>query len=131
MTARRDATRHEPMISAAAVLVGAGVGDSVGLGAGFDDASAEGDAVGDDGAEAWVGEGFGPGAEAFVGGDGQRVLLLPLGEDLEEEFGLAGAAPSPAPTPLSASVSDVFCSANELIALLILPPKEPTPRFRS
>jgi hypothetical protein len=41
------------------------------------------------GAEPRVGEGFGPAAEAFVGGDRDRRLLLSLGQDLEEQFGAA------------------------------------------
>ena len=36
-----------------------------------------------------VGEGLGPAGERLVGGDGDRVLLLAFGEDLEQELGSA------------------------------------------
>jgi hypothetical protein len=65
----------------------AGGGEAVGVGAGLDDGSVEGEAVDDGCAEAGVGEGFGPAAEGFVRGDGDAVLLLAFGQDLEEEFG--------------------------------------------
>lgn len=63
-----------------------GVGEAVGVGAGFDDGSVEGQPVHYGGAETWVAEGFGPAGEGFVGGDGDGVFLFSLGEDLEEEF---------------------------------------------
>src|ERR1700688_5016712 len=50
-----------------ALLGGAGLGEAVGVAAGFDDVAAEGDAVDDGGAEAGVGECLGPAAEGFVG----------------------------------------------------------------
>ena len=71
------------------LLGGAGLGEAVGVGAGLDDVAAEGEAVDDGGAEAWVGEGFGPAAEAVVAGDRDGVLFFAFGEDLEEEFGAA------------------------------------------
>ena len=42
------------------VCSGLAVGEAVGVGAGFDDVTAEGDAVDDGGAESGVGEGAGP-----------------------------------------------------------------------
>jgi hypothetical protein len=36
-----------------------------------------------------VGKGLGPAAERFVGGDGDAVVFLPLGEDLEQQLGAA------------------------------------------
>jgi hypothetical protein len=64
-------------------------GQAVGVGAGFDDGDVEREPVDDGGAEAQVGESFGPAGERFVGSDGDGVLLVPFGEDLEEEFGAA------------------------------------------
>jgi hypothetical protein len=61
--------------------------EPVRLGAGFDDVAAEGEPVDDGGAEPGVGEGLAPAGERLVGGDRDRVLLLALGENLEEEFG--------------------------------------------
>src|SRR5690348_4642981 len=71
------------------LLGGAGDGEAVGAGAGLDDVAAEGEAVDDGGAEAGVGEGLGPAAEALVGRDRDAGLFLPLGQDLEEELGAA------------------------------------------
>src|SRR5580704_5100519 len=71
------------------LLGGAGPGEAVGVGAGFDDVAAEGDAVDDGGAQARVGEGLGPAAEGLVGRDRDAGLFLPFGEDLEEELGAA------------------------------------------
>ena len=65
------------------------MGEAVGVGAGFDDGAFEGEPVDDGGAESWVGEGFGPAGEGFVGGDGHGCFLFPFGEDLEEELGAA------------------------------------------
>ena len=67
----------------------AGVGESVGVGAGFDDGGVVGEAVDDRCAQAWVGEGVGPGGEGLVGRDRDGVLLLAFGEDLEQQFGTA------------------------------------------
>ena len=47
-----------------------GVGEAVGVGAGFDDGAFEGEPVDDSAADVWVGEGFRPAGEGFVGGDG-------------------------------------------------------------
>src|SRR6516162_11095974 len=71
------------------LLGGAGLGEAVGVGAGLDDVAAEGEAVHDGGAEAGVGEGLGPAAEALVGGDGNTCLFFPLRQDLEEKLGAA------------------------------------------
>lgn len=65
------------------------MGQAVGVGAGFDDVAAEGEPVDDGRAEPGVGEGLGPAGEGLVGGDGDAVLLLAFGQDLEEEFGAA------------------------------------------
>ena len=62
-------------------------GESVAVGAGFDDVGFVGDAVDDGGGEAGVGEGFGPFGEGGVGGDGDGCSFFAFGEDLEEEFG--------------------------------------------
>ena len=59
---------------------------AVGVGASFDDGAVEGEPVDDRGAEPRVGEGFGPAGEGLVGSDGDRVVLLPLGEDLKQQF---------------------------------------------
>ncbi len=67
----------------------AAVSEAVGLGAGLEDVAAEGEPVDDGGAESGVGEGLAPAGEGVVGGDGDGVLLLAFGEDLEEEFGAA------------------------------------------
>jgi hypothetical protein len=48
-----------------------------------------GEAVDDGGAEPRVGEGLGPASETVVGGDGQTVLLLTLGQNLEQQLGAA------------------------------------------
>lgn len=66
----------------------AGVTESVAGGSGFDDGATVGETVDDGGAQAGVGEGFGPAGEGFVGGDRDGVLLFAFGEDLEEEFGV-------------------------------------------
>jgi hypothetical protein len=66
---------------------GAGGGEAVGVGAGFDDGAVEGEAVDDGSAEPGIGEGLGPAAAGLVGGDGDAVLRLAFGQDLEEEFG--------------------------------------------
>ena len=63
------------------------MGESVAGGAGFDDGGVVGEAVDDGGAEAGVGEGFGPAAEGFVGGDRDGGFLFAFGEDLEQQFG--------------------------------------------
>lgn len=68
---------------------GAGGGEAVGAGAGLDDVAAEGEAVDDGSAEPRVGEGLCPAREGFVRGDRHAVLFLPLGQNLEEEFGAA------------------------------------------
>ena len=65
------------------------MGESVGVGAGFDDLAGEGEAVDDRGAQARVGEGLVPGGEGFVGGDGDRGAFFSFGEDLEEQSGAA------------------------------------------
>lgn len=46
------------------------MGEPVGVCARFDDGSFEGQTVHNRGAQTWVGEGFGPAGEGFVGGDG-------------------------------------------------------------
>ena len=69
------------------MVAGAGVGEAVGVGAGFDDGGVVGEAVDDRGAQAGVGEGVGPGGEGLVGRDRDGVLLLAFGEDLEQQFG--------------------------------------------
>ena len=65
------------------------MGEPVGVDAGLDDVAAEGEPVHDGGAEPRVGEGLGPAAEALVGGDGNTGLLLPFGQDLEQQLGAA------------------------------------------
>jgi hypothetical protein len=65
------------------------VSQPVGDGPGFDDVAGEGEPVHDGGAEAEVGKGLGPAAEALVAGDRHRVGLLPLGENLEQQFSAA------------------------------------------
>ena len=65
------------------------MGEAVAGCAGLDDGGVVGESVDDGGAEAGVGEGFGPAAEGFVGGDGDGGLLFAFGEDLEQEFGTA------------------------------------------
>jgi hypothetical protein len=72
-----------------AVRGGAGPGEAVGVGAGLDDVAAERDAVDDGRAEAGVGEGSGPAAEGFVGGDGDACFFFSFGQDLEAEPGAA------------------------------------------
>ncbi len=67
----------------------AGVGEAVAAGAGLDDVPAEGEAVHDRGAEAWVGEGLGPAGEAVVAGDRDGAAFFSFGEDLEQQFGAA------------------------------------------
>ena len=69
--------------------VGPGVGEPVGVGAGFDDGAVVGEPVHDRGAQAGVGEGVGPPGERLVRGDRDGVLLFELGEDMEEKFGAA------------------------------------------
>ena len=71
------------------------MGEAVAGGAGFDDGSAVGEAVDDRGAQAGVGEGLGPAAERFVGGDRDGGLLFAFGEDLEQQFGAAPVELSP------------------------------------
>lgn len=55
-------------------------------GEGQDDVPAEGEAVHDGGAEPRVGERLRPATERLVGGDRDAVLLLPLGQNLEQQF---------------------------------------------
>ncbi len=59
------------------------------MGAGFDDLAGEGEAVDYRGAEPGISEGFCPGGEGLVGGDGDRRAFLSFGEDLEQQFGAA------------------------------------------
>lgn len=61
----------------------------VGAGAELDHVATEGEAVGDGCAEARAGEGIGPAGERLVGSDGDAVLLLALGQDLEKQFSAA------------------------------------------
>jgi hypothetical protein len=77
------------VVPGSVLLGGAGAGQAVGVGAGLDDVAAEGEAVDDGGAEAGVGEGLGPAAEALVGRDRDAGFLFPLGEDLEQQLGAA------------------------------------------
>lgn len=63
--------------------------ESVGVGAGFDDGAVEGESIDDGGAEARIGEGFCPARKGFVSRDGDRVLFLSFGEDLEQELSAA------------------------------------------
>ena len=60
------------------------------MGAGLDDVSVEGDAVDDGGDEAGVGEHGSPFAERQIGPDRDGGSFLPLGDDLEQQFGAAG-----------------------------------------
>src|SRR5215471_18199931 len=76
-------------LAVSVLLGGAGLGEAVGVGAGFDDGAVEGEPVDDGGAEAGVGEGLGPAAERLVGGDPDTRLFLPLGQNLEQQFGTA------------------------------------------
>ncbi len=68
--------------------LGAGC-EAVAGGAGLEDVATEGAPVDDGGAEPRVGEGLGPAAVRFVGGDRDAVALLAFGEDLEEQLGAA------------------------------------------
>lgn len=54
---------------------------------GLDDVAADGQPVDDGGAEPRVGERFRPAGEALVGGNRDGVLLLPLRQDLDQQFG--------------------------------------------
>ena len=65
------------------------MGEAVAGGASLDDGGVVGEPVDDRGAQAGVGEGFGPAAEGFVGRDRDGGLLFAFGEDLEQEFGAA------------------------------------------
>jgi len=65
------------------------VGESVAAGPGLDDVPAEGESVGDGGAEPGVGEGLGPAAERVIAGDRNGGLLFSFGQDLEEQLGAA------------------------------------------
>ena len=69
------------------LALGGGGGQPVGLGAGLDDVGLEGEPVHDRLAEPLVGEGLVPLGERPVRGDRDRVPLLALGEDLEQQFG--------------------------------------------
>ena len=61
--------------------------EAVGLCSCFDDGSVESEAVDDRGAEPRVRERVGPTGEGLIRRDRDAVLLFPLGEDLEQEFG--------------------------------------------
>jgi hypothetical protein len=74
-------------VSWSGLLACAGVGEPVGVGAGFVDGAAEGEPVHDGGAEPRVGEGLGPAASAFVGGDRHACFFLAFGQDLEQQLG--------------------------------------------
>ena len=63
------------------------MGEAVGGASGLDDGAVEREPVHDRGAEPGVGERFRPAGERLVGGDRDRVVLFPLGEDLEQQFG--------------------------------------------
>lgn len=65
------------------------VGETVGVGAGFDDGAFEGEPVHDRCAKARVGEGLRPPGEGLVGCDRHRGFLFPFSEDLEEKLGAA------------------------------------------
>lgn len=71
---------------------GPGTGEAVGVGAGLDDGAVESEAVDDGRAEAWIRERLGPASKGLVGGDGDAVLLLAFGQDLEEEFSAVGSS---------------------------------------
>ena len=75
------------------VVASPGPDEAVGVGAGLDDGAVEGEAVDDGGAEAGVGEGLGPAAEALVGRDRDAGFLFSFGQDLEQELGAAAAVP--------------------------------------
>lgn len=59
-------------------LFGEAVGKAVGVGAGFDDGTVEGETVNDRGAEARIGEGLGPAGEGLVACDGDGSPLAPI-----------------------------------------------------
>ena len=65
------------------------MGETAGVGAGFDDVAAEREPVDDGGAQAWIGEGFAQAGERLVGGVRDTVAFFPFGEDLEEHLGAA------------------------------------------
>lgn len=67
--------------------VSQGVGESVGVGAGFDDVAAEGEAIDDGRAEPRISERLGPSAERLVARYAHGGLLLAFGENLEEQLG--------------------------------------------
>ena len=60
------------------------------LGAGLDDVGVEGQPVDDGRHQARIGDDLAPLAERQVGGGGHRGLLLPLGQDLEQQLRAAG-----------------------------------------
>ncbi len=67
-------------------LLVTGVCQPVGVGAGFNDGAAEGKSVDNRGAQPGVGKGLGAPAEGFVARDGDGVLFLPLGQNLEQQL---------------------------------------------
>ena len=63
---------------------------SVGLGAGLEEAGVEGDSVDDGGDQPWVGEDGAPLGERQDGCDRDGGALLALGDDLEQQLGPVG-----------------------------------------
>lgn len=89
INAGHESLGQDPRLALAGGLLGEGVGEPVGVRTSFDDGAVEGQPVHDRGAQARVGEGFGPAGEGFVACDRDGIFLLTLGEDLEEELSTA------------------------------------------
>jgi hypothetical protein len=62
-----------------------------GLGAGLDDVRVEGDPVSDCGDQPLVAEHAAQSSERKVGPDPDQGVFVPLGDDLEQQFGAAGS----------------------------------------
>lgn len=63
------------------------MGETLGVGAGFEDGVVEGEPVDDRCTQPGVGEGLRPSGEGFVRGNRDGAVLFSLGEDLKEQFG--------------------------------------------
>jgi hypothetical protein len=73
-------------------LGAAGVGETVGGAAGFDDLPGERQPVNNGGAQSRIGECLCPGREGLVGGNGDGRAFLPLSENLKQQFRAAPEA---------------------------------------
>jgi len=89
--------------------LGAGLCEAVGVGAGFDDVAAEGEAVHGGYAEPGVGEGLGAAAEALVGG-----RLLSDYRDVDWPRSAAGGGRSPG---AGLSAAGTFTSGRLVLAI--------------